>query len=367
MIDNEIIKVLDQQEYIRRTTGRVVSVSDNNAVVLVKLRDSDTQINLLNKTGEYLSVGDGVWIHYWKEISDGYVAIKNGLSVDYNFSSAVQHDPPIDIETHIKNSYLLNEEQSEYITSYTYDVADDYDTIDFTNVSLGSISKGAYIPAIDEHGTWSQDDYYFYSANCPAYNGVNLHFNWIPRFYNNQEVQYGAIAEDTQNDLYVYNHIQIPVYTAVWDSTLERNRYVMETRTIQLEQSIETDDNITYYCIQMTISQSMLKPKTVIGTLARSPISYPDISKYGFILFLIMGYNGGGGDTTPLFARSELEPLIYDCVAYSVYQNDNGNWCLKGRLNSVGASVEIPAAITNNRVNIHEGEVTQTKERSEVI
>ena len=362
MIDNKIIKVLDQQEYIRRTTGRVVSVSDNNAVVLVKLRDSDTQINLLNKTGEYLSVGDGVWIHYWKEISDGYVAIKDGLSVDYNFSSAVQHDPPIDIETHIKNSYLLNEEQSEYITSYTYDVDDDYETIDFTNVSLGSISKGAYIPAIDEHEAWPQYCYYFYSSDCPAYNGVTLHFNWIPRFYNNREVGYGAIAEDTQNDLYVYNHIQIPVYTEVWDSTLERNRYIMETRTIQLEQGIETRDGVTLYCIQMTISQSMLRPKQVIGTLASSVSSYPDISKYGFILFLYEG-----GDYTGLYARSELEPLIYGCMAHGVYQNDNGNWCLKGGSNSVGAFVEIPAAITNNRVNIHEGEVTQTKERSEVI
>lgn len=37
-------------------------------------------IVLLNKTGEYLSIGDAVWVYYWNTITDGYVAIKIGLS-----------------------------------------------------------------------------------------------------------------------------------------------------------------------------------------------------------------------------------------------------------------------------------------------
>ena len=365
MIDKDIIKVLDQKECIKRVTGRVLSVSDNNAVALVLLRESNAQINLLNKTGEYLSVGDGVWIHYWKEISDGYVAIKDGLSVDYNFSSAVQHDPPIDIETHIKNSYLLIEEPNEHLITYTYEVDDDYDTIDFTNVSLGSISKGAYIPAIDERLYIADNDlpddwYHFYSTICPAYDGTSIHFSWIPRFYLNREIEYGAIAEDTQSDLYVYNSITIPVYTEVWDSTLGRFRYVMETRTIQLEQGIETVDEYTYYCIQVTMSQSMLQPKHILGTLARDIIDYPDISKYGFVLFL---EQRGGNDG--LFAKSELNPLIYAGSVIGVYQNDSGNWCIRKTYSFGG--IDIPAAITNNRVNIHEGEIIQTTERSEVI
>jgi hypothetical protein len=173
-------------------------------------------------------------------------------------------------------------------------------------------------------------------------------------------VRYGAIAEDTQGDLYVYNRVTIPVYTEVWDSTLGRFRYVMETRTIQLEQGIETLGEHTYYCIQVTISQSMLQPKRILGTIARSIVSYPDISKYGFILFLernAMGY--------ALYARSELKPLIYNCRVQGTYQNDNSNWCISLTYDFGG--IKIPAAITNNRVNIHEGEVIQTKERSEVI
>ena len=38
------------------------------------------RLSLMNKTGEYLEIGDAVWVYYWKTLSDGYIALKIGLS-----------------------------------------------------------------------------------------------------------------------------------------------------------------------------------------------------------------------------------------------------------------------------------------------
>ena len=43
--------------------------------------DTSKDITLLNWTKEELRVGDHVWIHYWNTVTDGYIAIKVGLSV----------------------------------------------------------------------------------------------------------------------------------------------------------------------------------------------------------------------------------------------------------------------------------------------
>lgn len=49
----------------------------------VKIIDSDTDktkiVNLLNKSGQRLSVGNRVLIYYWNTITDGYIALKLGL------------------------------------------------------------------------------------------------------------------------------------------------------------------------------------------------------------------------------------------------------------------------------------------------
>lgn len=35
---------------------------------------------LMNKTGEILEVGDAVWVYYWHDLADGYIAMRCGLS-----------------------------------------------------------------------------------------------------------------------------------------------------------------------------------------------------------------------------------------------------------------------------------------------
>ena len=86
----------DKIENIKRQYGvvkKIISDTDS-AKVKVKIRnivnsdlskteiendpDEKNWLTLLNKTGQRLKVGDTIWVHYWRTITDGYVAIKIG-------------------------------------------------------------------------------------------------------------------------------------------------------------------------------------------------------------------------------------------------------------------------------------------------
>lgn len=70
---------------LKRAYGKIKSIMSSNAKVLVEIlsteeEEKNRELWLLNKTGEILAVDDLVWIYYWNTITDGYVAIKQGLS-----------------------------------------------------------------------------------------------------------------------------------------------------------------------------------------------------------------------------------------------------------------------------------------------
>ena len=70
---------------LKRAYGKIKSIMSNNAKVLVEIlsteeEEKNRELWFLNKTGEILAVDDLVWIYYWNTITDGYVAVKQGLS-----------------------------------------------------------------------------------------------------------------------------------------------------------------------------------------------------------------------------------------------------------------------------------------------
>lgn len=66
----------------------IVTVEDSDMMDLQKDYKKDEEereinkktrdLNLLNKTGEELEAGDGVWVYYWHDIVSGYIAVKCG-------------------------------------------------------------------------------------------------------------------------------------------------------------------------------------------------------------------------------------------------------------------------------------------------
>ena len=77
---NSLIKqVIDKTNYaqLKRVTGKIISVESKSRAT-VKITGTETELSLVNKTGEKLSVGDNVHVHYWGNITSGYIAIRNG-------------------------------------------------------------------------------------------------------------------------------------------------------------------------------------------------------------------------------------------------------------------------------------------------
>lgn len=118
MITNELKK----KPLLHRAYGVVTSEVNSNGKYTVRIAldydevkrikseiergediDTSRDISLINKSHDILVVGDYVWIHYWNVITDGYIAIRYGLS-----SLQPQNDNiPYHRLSHIKHAYII--------------------------------------------------------------------------------------------------------------------------------------------------------------------------------------------------------------------------------------------------------------------
>lgn len=81
IIDERIEKKLAQTNFVTKYVGIVVDVSSDNATITVIIAGYDTHFTFPNKTGEVLSVGDGVKIECNNgQLTGGYISEKFGKS-----------------------------------------------------------------------------------------------------------------------------------------------------------------------------------------------------------------------------------------------------------------------------------------------
>ena len=62
---------------MKRVMAKVITVNSKHKAT-ISIIGTDTQLVLPNKTGEKLVVGDSVHVHYWGNITSGYIAVRNG-------------------------------------------------------------------------------------------------------------------------------------------------------------------------------------------------------------------------------------------------------------------------------------------------
>lgn len=85
IIDERIEKKLSKSNFITKFTGIVTEVSGDNRNLKVKLAGTDTIFSFLNKTGEKVSVGEGVKIEsIGGNLSAGFVSERFGKSEKNN-------------------------------------------------------------------------------------------------------------------------------------------------------------------------------------------------------------------------------------------------------------------------------------------
>ena len=96
IIDERIEKKLAQTNFVTKYVGIVVGVSSDDATITVTIAGYDTHFTFPNKTGEVLSVGDGVKIECNNgQLTGGYISEKFGKST---------------ILTRVRNIYIENRE-----------------------------------------------------------------------------------------------------------------------------------------------------------------------------------------------------------------------------------------------------------------
>lgn len=62
---------------MKRVMAKVITVNSKHKAT-ISIVGTNTQLVLPNKTGEKLVVGDSVHVHYWGNITSGYIAVRNG-------------------------------------------------------------------------------------------------------------------------------------------------------------------------------------------------------------------------------------------------------------------------------------------------
>lgn len=85
---------MEAEDSLKRCSGVVESIVENTNGGKAVVRCMNRSLTMLNKTGEILSVGDSVWVHYWGNLANGYIALRNGLpnssgGASFSISNAV--------------------------------------------------------------------------------------------------------------------------------------------------------------------------------------------------------------------------------------------------------------------------------------
>ena len=121
-----IMQRLKSKPKMKRICGIIKKVIENtnNTKFQVSVFNNNNEkhdIVLLNKTKEVLQEGDTVWIHYWNTITDGYIAIKIGLS-SFGSGGGSVIERPLHCEAAIIDSYRFNKKNSLISNTYSYTI-----------------------------------------------------------------------------------------------------------------------------------------------------------------------------------------------------------------------------------------------------
>lgn len=196
---NKLIKNQNNsvQETLHRTRGVVVENITGSQQVVVQLPEfDDAEILILNKTGEYLSNNDNVWVYYWTQLNCGYVGLRvNKTDTDMVFSNNyVCNYESMDISHRVqRNNFICGTvEFTGYLSGIeTGAIEPPDDNIKFTQYSRFIVTpriEGLVSQNYFQYAYWyisynnSTKKWYVYIDSTKTYNcGINdgIYFDWI--------------------------------------------------------------------------------------------------------------------------------------------------------------------------------------------
>ena len=219
---NQIItNRLKSKPHLRRKMAVVTEIIEDTSNAKVKVafkKDPEKyqELTLLNKTHETLHKDDHVWIHYWNTISDGYIAIKVGLS-KFNIIPYVIVRP-MHVPTLIGDSYLFDKKNSKSLDiNYSYSLGSESETYNYPEPSLGF--------------SWTKlGVLYYFSSPYVIYGSKINGYNVISNMWIND-------IDDAYINGYLHSTVTIPYYikaTGEYDGVYDSN-YEIGSRTFTYE------------------------------------------------------------------------------------------------------------------------------------
>lgn len=231
----KIFEIEDTNKTSAKVKVKIRGITDDDLVeeVIEDAPDEKNWLTMLNKTGQVLKVGDAVWIHYWRSITDGYVAIKIGkprkntgkVKLERAMTITDHQDTIEKISEEIDDFQIQNKVARTYgnTPSVIYvwgcpavfypsvtglpDIYSRTQATDFKNFIL-SLDSGLFIKDVEDICINTRD--IGVGIDSQYYGHTNYHFGFLTREnYNGLDIRYisgGAIDEDDDRYDDIYNY-----------------------------------------------------------------------------------------------------------------------------------------------------------------
>ena len=177
---------LEKTNRIKHIPAIVTEVPADKKNGVAKVFTLGRTLTLLNKSGELLKVGDGVVIHYWDNIANGYIALRCGLPVfkiDSGGGEIYSGELPLHEETEINKAYVLCEHNQDTEVSYSYSYDTNAEQVASTSFTYGDYNAISSVATRDPNyvdykarGSGGIDEIYWSSAFFPDYNDISYNF-----------------------------------------------------------------------------------------------------------------------------------------------------------------------------------------------
>lgn len=205
-----IIQRLKSKPKIKRIMGVIKKVIENTndtkyQVSIFDKDDNKQNVILLNKTKDMLQKDDVVWVYYWKTVTDGYIAIKIGLS-SFGSKCGSVIVRPLHCEAAIIDSYKFNKKSNLISNTYTY-------SLESQSIQESRSPFPYTYTHIDEHYT---------IGTGIMSNGMTLHFG-----------TYSPIEPFSQNNLYPTPYIYKDISVALVVGTPSLIRAFREWKNVR--------------------------------------------------------------------------------------------------------------------------------------
>ena len=283
-LNNIITARLDSKPRIKRIAAIVTEIVANTDNGKVKVRfmnskNEESVLTLLNKSRDELAVGDSVWIHYWNTVSDGYVAIKTGLS---SFDSESPTYPlPLHTNSLVTDTYCFTKKTSTHNTNYSFALSTTQETSQISYPTIGQVEEIVY--------TYDGQSRSLYQTPFTMYNGQ----------------VFTALSD------YPWVHLSIDVYDNLTLSTYRNGmitsvRYTMEfdsqNRSILVRYIGGEREVVLTYDDQYTYKFALLNSETLTYN--------PNIPAVVGSFTIIVCYYDGGWAYMPISVSSPQESIV---------------------------------------------------------